>query len=171
MIRLSVFLLAFLILYPGSSLFSQSVKVIDKTTLQPVEDVYIYNNDRNKVASTDIEGRADIHEFFPGDTLNFQHPAFDRLSLSSVDLKNNGFLVKLAERPVIMSEIFVSASKRAQDASEIPQKIERISREQILFHNPQTSADLLQNSGKVFVQKSQLGGGSPMIRGFASNSV
>src|SRR5699024_11515274 len=27
------------------------------------------------------------------------------------------------------------------------------------------------SSGKVFVQKSQLGGGSPMMRGFAANSV
>jgi hemoglobin/transferrin/lactoferrin receptor protein len=37
--------------------------------------------------------------------------------------------------------------------------------------NPQTSADLLANSGHVFVQKSQLGGGSPMIRGFSTNRV
>nr|HQU74041.1 TonB-dependent receptor [Calditrichia bacterium] len=31
--------------------------------------------------------------------------------------------------------------------------------------------DLLETSGKVFIQKSQLGGGSPMIRGFATNRV
>ncbi|WP_321538809.1 Plug domain-containing protein [Flavobacterium piscinae] len=37
--------------------------------------------------------------------------------------------------------------------------------------NPQTTADLLTNTGKVFMQKSQLGGGSPMIRGFATNRV
>ena len=41
----------------------------------------------------------------------------------------------------------------------------------MLFTNPQTSADLLQNNGNVFVQKSQLGGGSPMIRGFATNRL
>ena len=35
----------------------------------------------------------------------------------------------------------------------------------------QTSADLLQNSGTVFVQKSQLGGGSPVIRGFEASRV
>ncbi|HQX96641.1 MAG TPA: TonB-dependent receptor, partial [Chitinophagaceae bacterium] len=32
-------------------------------------------------------------------------------------------------------------------------------------------ADLLSQTGAVFVQKSQLGGGSPMIRGFATNRV
>ena len=46
-----------------------------------------------------------------------------------------------------------------------------IAPETVAFDNPQTSADLLANSGQVFVQKSQLGGGSPIIRGFAANSV
>jgi len=46
-----------------------------------------------------------------------------------------------------------------------------LSREDILFSNPQTAADLLENSGQVYVQKSQLGGGSPMIRGFATNRL
>ncbi|MCK7536351.1 MAG: Plug domain-containing protein [Marinilabiliales bacterium] len=39
------------------------------------------------------------------------------------------------------------------------------------FDNPQTSADLLAKSNEVFVQKSQLGGGSPMIRGFSTNKI
>ena len=39
------------------------------------------------------------------------------------------------------------------------------------LRNPQTAADLLAQTGAVFIQKSQLGGGSPMIRGFATNRV
>jgi len=41
----------------------------------------------------------------------------------------------------------------------------------VAFQNPGTAADLLQQSGEVFMQKSQLGGGSPMLRGFAANRV
>ena len=41
----------------------------------------------------------------------------------------------------------------------------------INLQNPQTSADLLGITGKVFIQKSQQGGGSPMIRGFATNRL
>ncbi|HKJ79130.1 MAG TPA: TonB-dependent receptor, partial [Prolixibacteraceae bacterium] len=37
--------------------------------------------------------------------------------------------------------------------------------------NPQTTADLLGSKGGVFIQKSQMGGGSPMIRGFSANRV
>jgi len=41
----------------------------------------------------------------------------------------------------------------------------------IQFANPQTSADLLESTGNIYMQKSQLGGGSPMIRGFSTNRL
>ncbi len=68
-------------------------------------------------------------------------------------------------------EVIISASKWGQKLNEIPNKVTRISRQQILQNQPQTAADMLQQSGTVFVQKSQLAGGSPMIRGFATNRV
>ena len=58
-----------------------------------------------------------------------------------------------------------------EDKKEVPVKINTITKKEADFFNPQTSADLLTASNEVFVQKSQLGGGSPMIRGFAANSV
>ena len=35
----------------------------------------------------------------------------------------------------------------------------------------QSTADLLQNTGNVFVQKSQMGGGSPILRGLEGNKI
>ena len=70
-----------------------------------------------------------------------------------------------------LDEVVMSVSKWEQQRKDIPQKIASIDARSIAFTNPQTSADLLQNSGKVFVQKSQLGGGSPMIRGFSTNRL
>ena len=161
------------LIYLGSvsTALSQTLKVIDETTLQPVENVYIFNEEQNKTAVTDNRGEADISKFDASDYLIFQHPSFKRRALSYTEIQEDDFLVKLTERSVIMDELYVSASKREQDQTEIPQKITQINEEQIRFSNPQTSADLLQASGKVFVQKSQMGGGSPMIRGFAANSV
>lgn len=68
-------------------------------------------------------------------------------------------------------EVTVSASKWEQKMNEVPNKITKVSKKDILLLSPQTSADLLAQTGTVFVQKSQLGGGSPMIRGFATNRV
>jgi len=70
-----------------------------------------------------------------------------------------------------LEEVIMSVSKWEQQKKDIPHKTAVINTRQIAFANPQTSADLLQSSGKVFVQKSQMGGGSPMIRGFATNRL
>lgn len=70
-----------------------------------------------------------------------------------------------------MGEVIVSVNKWEQKLNEVPNKIVKINKLDILRNNPQTAADLLGQTGAVFIQKSQLGGGSPMIRGFASNRV
>ena len=70
-----------------------------------------------------------------------------------------------------LEEVVVSYNKWAQKINEVPNKITRINKTQILRNNPQTAADLLGQTGSVYIQKSQLGGGSPMIRGFATNRV
>src|SRR5688572_25931005 len=70
-----------------------------------------------------------------------------------------------------LESVVVSANKWEQKLNEVPNKIVKINKNDIIRNNPQTSADLLGQSGNVFIQKSQLGGGSPMIRGFATNRV
>ncbi len=70
-----------------------------------------------------------------------------------------------------LEEIVFSANRWEQNLSEVPMKIDKISPSLVRLQNPQTAADLLTASSHVFVQKSQLGGGSPMIRGFATNRV
>lgn len=70
-----------------------------------------------------------------------------------------------------LEEIIISFHRWEQKQNEVPNYITKIQKIDILRNNPQTAADLLAQSGTVFVQKSQLGGGSPMIRGFATNRV
>ena len=70
-----------------------------------------------------------------------------------------------------LNEIVLSTSKFSQKYREVPKKVIQINSEQIEFENPSTSADLLQNIGNIFIQKSQLGGGSPMIRGHSTNRL
>jgi len=53
----------------------------------------------------------------------------------------------------------------------LPFQVAVITAEQIDFQNFQNMADVLSNSGSVFVQKSQQGGGSPSIRGFEASRV
>ena len=70
-----------------------------------------------------------------------------------------------------LNETVISANKSEEKKSDIPQAIEIIKSKDVEFSNPQTSADMLQSMGNVFVQKSQMGGGSPVLRGFEANRV
>lgn len=70
-----------------------------------------------------------------------------------------------------MEEVVISASKFAENKKNIAQKIDVISARSIAISNAQNTGDLLINTGKIFVQKSQQGGSSPVVRGFEASRV
>ena len=86
-------------------------------------------------------------------------------------LKITGYTIKLTRKIFAVEEFVISANRWEQNKNEVPNKIATVLKPAVEFQNPQTTADLLGISDEVFVQKSQLGGGSPMIRGFATNRV
>ncbi len=151
--------------------FSQEITILDMDTKEPILNVAVYNLDRSKTALSDFDGRCDLSVFDKNERITFKHIGYEvRKSSKSQILKRKSriYLVMIAEQ---LNEVVMSVSKWEQQKKDIPNKITLISAREIAFTNPQTAADLLQNSGKVFVQKSQLGGGSPMIRGFATNRL
>jgi hemoglobin/transferrin/lactoferrin receptor protein len=70
-----------------------------------------------------------------------------------------------------LQEVVVAANRWEQNLREVSARLTMLSQADIQLQNPQTAADLLGFTNQVFIQKSQLGGGSPMIRGFATNRV
>lgn len=152
-------------------LAAQTLKVLHKTDLKPIENLIIYKTDKSKSVLTNSKGEADISIFSETDELEIQHPAYKTVRFVKSDFKNSGYTLLLNESVIDIEEVVVSANKWEQEKSEIPNRMAVISARQARFFNPQTSADLIGSSGDVFVQKSQLGGGSPMIRGFAANRV
>ena len=150
---------------------AQPITVIDISTQKPIEHVAIYNLDQTKTCLTSTEGIADISEFDSSDVLYFQHTSYQDYTIPFKSLSEMNFLVKLTQSSVKLSEVVIAANKWEQQRSEVPNKITSIQAKEIEFYNPQTAADVLGTSNEVFIQKSQLGGGSPMIRGFAANSI
>lgn len=70
-----------------------------------------------------------------------------------------------------LDEVVVSASNFYEKKKNIAQKIDVISAKAIAQSNAQNTGDLLINTGKIFVQKSQQGGSSPVLRGFEASRV
>jgi hemoglobin/transferrin/lactoferrin receptor protein len=83
-----------------------------------------------------------------------------------------GVIIKFNDSASIyLNEIVISGSKFLEKKKNIVQKIDVLSAQQIREANAATMPDLLQQSGKVFVQKSQQGGGSPVLRGFEASRI
>lgn len=70
-----------------------------------------------------------------------------------------------------IEEIKINSKKISINKQQHPSQIDVLTKDKIEFQNFQTTADALSNSGALFVQKSQQGGGSPVIRGFESSRV
>ncbi|MBI3234453.1 MAG: TonB-dependent receptor, partial [Bacteroidetes bacterium] len=94
-----------------------------------------------------------------------------KLETSLDKIKADRYIVYLEASAVELNRYIISASKFKEKKEDVPQKIEVIDRNKIQFYAPQNSADLMNQSGQMMVQKSQQGGGSPIIRGFESNRI
>lgn len=151
--------------------FSQTITVIDNEDLKPIPDVAILNKSGTSFIYTNRSGKADISSFSDKELICFQNFTFDRLCLTAEELKEKGYEVRLTRKIFALSEFVISANRWEQNVREVPNKIVTVLKPEVQFYNPQTAADLIALSNEVYVQKSQMGGGSPMIRGFATNRV
>ncbi|MFZ9302896.1 MAG: TonB-dependent receptor plug domain-containing protein [Sediminibacterium sp.] len=70
-----------------------------------------------------------------------------------------------------LSPVSVYYNRWERKINEVPNRITKFNFTQQRLQNPQTMADAIGVTGEVFIQKSQMGGGSPMIREFATNHV
>lgn len=70
-----------------------------------------------------------------------------------------------------LNEVVISANRFSEKQKNIVQKIIVINASAISRANAQNTGDLLMGTGKVFVQKSQQGGSSPVLRGFEASRV
>lgn len=163
---LGIFLFLFL-----QSAYTQTITVLEEGSNEPIPGVAIYNLKKTKYVVTDIIGQAKLDKFNPRELIYFQNLLYKKLQSRKFDISENNNVIYLVPRVEGLQQIVISASKFEQSRRDIPQTIVSVNAKEISFVNPQTSADLLENTGNIYIQKSQLGGGSPMIRGFSTNRL
>ncbi|MDX1406487.1 MAG: TonB-dependent receptor [Saprospiraceae bacterium] len=131
--------------------------------------VQIYSDDLKVVRITDADGQAQLPDLDGSVRFNISYVGF------AIERKTVAQLRK-AQRVVLVTalhelDLVEVVGRYGQSSREVTQRLQTISREQMELTNPQTSADALQQHAGVFVQKSQMGGGSPIIRGFEANKI
>jgi hemoglobin/transferrin/lactoferrin receptor protein len=150
---------------------AQEVTVVSKRSKKGIEFAEIIHRESQQSWLTDATGKTQIPVLDSGAILQFRALGFKPQTCSYNDLTRTQYRIALEPSQLNLEEVVVSATRFRDKKSEVPMPIITISQADNLLENPQTAADLLETSGKVFIQKSQQGGGSPMIRGFATNRL
>ena len=151
--------------------YAQTITVLDRENSAPLQGAVITGGSPPKTVTTDAAGKADIADFSSADQLEVRNLGFETLVLSYSDLEAGNHTLYLTREGISLDHVVISATKSMQSARDVPNRITKITSREVALQNPQTAADMLGVSGEVFIQKSQQGGGSPMIRGFSTNRL
>ena len=156
------------LLFFFNPVIGQKIKVVDSQN-DPIYNVGFFKKDQTKAKFSNFKGEVDLSEFNDNDTIIVQHPTFENKNIVKSSIKKN--ILILQTKIINIDEVVFSVNKWEENRQEITNKTLVLSEKKIKEVAPQTSADLLEKSGEIFIQKSQLGGGSPMIRGFSANRI
>ncbi len=150
---------------------AQKVVVKDAESGKILPLVSLYDEGLNIFVSTDSLGTAELSSFTDAQTIVFHTMGYNDKVMSYSQLEAQKFLVLLEPKSFPIGEVRISASRWGNAGGDMPKKVASIPSENITLYHAQTAADLLGTTGEVFIQKSQQGGGSPMIRGFSANRL
>lgn len=151
--------------------YAQLITIKDNETEKPIELVSLISEKPKAFALTNAVGQTDITEFKNSEKIEIRIQGYKTEEKSYTELEQVGFTLNLIRTGINIDQVVVSGTRWNQDSKEVPVRITAITAKEVALQNPQTAADLLGSSGEVFIQKSQQGGGSPMIRGFATNRL
>ena len=168
--RLNLFIF---LLLTGSFLLvnGQVLTVEDQDTKEKLEFVTLTSERPRATAITNRQGQVNLSAFRGSAEIEFRAMGYKSMVISYDEIVADTFRVRMQHARISLDEVVVSATRWNQKTSEIPSKVITIPLAAVAVQNPQTAADMIGISGKVFIQKSQQGGGSPMIRGFATNRL
>lgn len=152
---------------------AQTLTVVDKTTNLPIEMVAVQSQKPWVEKFTNQDGQVDLKAFTGAENVAVYLFGYQKqvVNIATMISAGQNATVFLEPSRFTLDQVVVSASRRNENKRDVPAHIATISSREMYLQNPQTTADLLTTSGEVFMQKSQQGGGSPMIRGFATNRL
>ena len=144
---------------------------MDNETQFPVSGVSITDENHTARVITDKNGVADLSVFNDMDILTFSHVTYVEVEVLKKQIMQSDNLVFLRNKSEILTEVFLSATKDEEKIGRIAEQVAVFSTKDIQLISPQTSADILSEIPGVKVQKTQFGGGSPVLRGMEANRV
>lgn len=164
------FSILFIILF-CANFYAQEITVLDYELNLPIFNCTIYNESKLEVVHTDKNGKADISIFKENEILSLNHISFVEIEVLKRQLKEGKSIIYLHRKAESLDEVILAISRQNVTRNRIAEHVETIQQKDISRSASQTSADVLANIPGIKVQKSQFGGGSPVLRGMEANRI
>lgn len=159
----------FIVLSLQMSGFCQSTITVIDDTNQSLVGVYVSYADVQ--TTTDLNGKFTLQGSIGDDVIfSLEYVGFKDLQISFSDIQKNNNTIQLLADNQILEEVIIIGRTNARPI-DLPYQIERITSEEIYKSSAQNSADAIGLNAGAYIQKSQLGGGSPTLRGFEANKI
>jgi len=143
---------------------------------KPIPNLHVSVNQTKLADVTDSDGYFFIEKVLPGNyVIKFDHIGFKtkQIEVNCVDANQiiNLDRIVLEQKIINLNEVVVTATRSDRCIYEVPQPINLVSKKAIKQRSAKTSAEALREETGVFVQKTNHGGGSAILRGLSSNQI
>ena len=167
-VKLKFALTSILCLFQLSFSWAQNriISIVDENG-DPLVGVNVVSEDGEYQSISNNSGLVELFQLEAEDCFIFSYIGYQNQRICFEDLPGEIRLLPAVED---LQTILV-VGRRDDQLDELPFQVERLDQARIALTNPQTTADILSKDGALYVQKSQMGGGSPVIRGFEANRV
>ncbi len=160
-----------LLILASTTIFAQNIKVIDMETSFAIQNINVKSVNGKLTFHTNERGIINIRNFRKKDTLVFSHPNYETYRITKRQIIKNKYVVEMLKKYQKLDNVILSVSRTKNKKKSIAKQVKVIDRIETKKIMPGTSADLLEKSGDIVVQKTQGGAGSPIIRGLEANRV
>ena len=146
------------------------VTVLTEESHEAIEGVSVTIN-QSFVGETGPFGRILIPNGQPGDLIIFYHASYSPSFHSRKELEELDYKVHMQESVLNIQEVVINANRITQNYQNISKEVRTIDSKRMDEQYQANAADALGIDPNIFIQKSQSGGGSPMIRGMSTSRV
>lgn len=163
-------LILFLII--SAPVCAQGVKgrVIHSDTGEPLKDVHVLIKGSASGTVTDLEGRFSFNDIQVGTIIRFSSIGF--ATVEEVVNPGAGIEVKLSPEVLLLNrQVDVTAQRTENIQFNVTGSVSSVNSDQLKYESPRTVPEALSSVTGVWVQKTNHGGGSPIMRGLVGNQV
>ena len=150
---------------------AQLLTLTDQETGEAINLVGLSSNNNTVTALSNDKGEVDLSPFKTTGPIVFTKLGYKPVQSNYAELQKSGFQLQMVLTGVPLTEVLISSNKVKEKRENVAQEVQVLRRSELQVMNQSSMADVMTNTGSVMVQKSQQGGGSPIIRGFEANKV